>query len=204
VIGELYEKAKEGFDVVFVSRTSRLDPTWYKIAQKMFYLVLNALSGMKFDSTRANFSIINSKVVNAFVKFSEQSRYFSSTIYWLGFNTTTINAKHGRRYSGKPSYTLGRRFKLARDIIISFSDRLLALASVLGLTSMIVGFVVISFILIILNESPEELIFRYFYILQMILTLVLLFLGSVVAIYLKEIFKETKSRPLYIIDKKVN
>ena len=58
VIPELYEKVLEGFDIVFVSRTKRPEKLYYLIIQKIFYFVLIKLSGIKFDSTRANFSII--------------------------------------------------------------------------------------------------------------------------------------------------
>ena len=37
VISDLYKKAQEGYDVVFVSRQNRPEKIYYRIAQKIFY-----------------------------------------------------------------------------------------------------------------------------------------------------------------------
>ena len=40
VIPELYSKAQEGFEVVFVSRKNRPEKLYYRIAQRLFYIIL--------------------------------------------------------------------------------------------------------------------------------------------------------------------
>ena len=120
VIPDLYKKAQMGFDVVFVSRQNRPEKLYYRIAQKFFYRILRLLSGIDFDSSQANFSIISKKVVQAFKIFPENARFYGSTIKWLGFERSFILADHGNRHSGKPSYTLKKRAQLAFDIIFSF------------------------------------------------------------------------------------
>ena len=90
VIPDLYKKAKEGFDVVFVSRIKRPESKVYLIFQKIFYVILKSLSGLNFDSSQANFSIISKKVVDAYKTFPEYSRFYPSTVTWLGFNSTTL------------------------------------------------------------------------------------------------------------------
>ena len=132
VIPDLYEKAQEGFEIVFVSRKNRPEKFYYQIAQKSFYVILRFLSGIDFDSNQANFSIISKKVVSAFNKFQENARFYGSSIKWLGFNRTSIYADHGERHSGQPSYTLKKRIRLALDIILSFSERPLKFAIGVG------------------------------------------------------------------------
>jgi glycosyltransferase involved in cell wall biosynthesis len=132
VIPELYQKAQEGYEVVFVSRENRPERFYYKLAQRFFYWTLRFLSGIDFDSTQANFSIINERVVKAFNRFPENARFYGSTIKWLGFKRTALPATHGNRFSGKTSYTFRKRLTLALDIIIAFSDRPLKFAIGLG------------------------------------------------------------------------
>ena len=138
VIPELYKKAQEGFDVVFVSRKNRPEKMYYRMAQKLFYFILRTLSGIKFDSSQANFSIISRKVVDAFNTFPENARFYASTIRWLGFKRSFVSADHGSRHSGKPSYTLKKRFKLASDIILSFSERPLKFSIFIGIVISII------------------------------------------------------------------
>jgi glycosyltransferase involved in cell wall biosynthesis len=202
VIPDLYKKVQEGFDVVFVSRQNRPEKLYYRIAQKIFYWILRSLSGLDFDSRQANFSIINKKVVDAFKKFPENARFYGSTIKWLGFNRSFILADHGVRHSGKPSYTIRKRFKLASDIILSFSERPLKVAVTFGLL-VTLSSIIMSIWLIIgaLNFNFSVLgwpsiMTSIFFLGGSILTVL-----GIIGIYLGRVFNQVKSRPLYIIDK---
>ena len=205
VIPELFYKAKEGFDVVFVSRNKRPESIFYKILQKLFYVFIRRLSGIDFDSRQANFSILNHKVVEAFKKFPEYSRFYGSTIKWLGFKRTFIEAEHGKRYSGKPSYTIKKRLNLALDIILSFSDRPLKFAIGLGLALSGLSFLILIWILIGYMSWGFTVIGWPSIIASIFLSsgAILVVLG-VIGIYLGRVFNEVKSRPLYLIDDSVN
>ena len=203
VIPDLYNKAQEGFDVVFVSRQNRPEKLYYRIAQKIFYWSLRLLSGLDFDSRQANFSIINKKVVVAFKNFPEYARFYGSTIKWLGFKRSYIVADHGRRYSGKPSYTLRKRIRLASDIILSFSERPLKFAIGLGLfistASLLIAFWICYRSIrwgFTVSGWPSLMVAIFF-----LGGIVLIVLG-IIGIYLGRIFQEVKKRPLFIISDK--
>jgi glycosyltransferase involved in cell wall biosynthesis len=200
VIPDLYSKAQEGFDVVFVSRKNRPEKIYYRIVQKIFYLILRSLSGINFDSSQANFSIISRNVVNAFNKFPENARFYGSTIKWLGFKRTQIFADHGERLSGTPSYTLGRRLKLAFDIILSFSERPLKFAigfgTALSATSLVIAIWIIYRTInfgFSVTGWPSIMLSIFFS------TGAILVVLGIIGIYIGRIFQEVKSRPLYII-----
>jgi glycosyltransferase involved in cell wall biosynthesis len=203
VIPDLYKKALSGFDVVFVSRQNRPENLIYRIIQKLFYSILRILSGVKFDSRQANFSIISRKVVEAFKSFPEKSRFYGSTISWLGFERDFIFADHGSRHSGKSSYTLKKRIKLASDIILSFSDRPLRISIFLGMFISI--FALFSMILTIYRAIYFGFtVSGWASIISVILfsTGIILIVIGISSIYIGEIFKQVKNRPLYIIEEK--
>ncbi len=205
VIPELYQKAQEGFDVVFVSRINRPESITYRSLQKLFYFILKVSSGIKFDSSQANFSIISRKVVEAFNKFPEQARFYGSTILWLGFKRTSINAEHGTRFKGKPSYNFKKRLKLASDIILAFSDRPLKFAVVIGLLFSLISLVMTIYVLFraLFDEFTvtgwASLILSIFLIGGVQISIL-----GILGIYISKVFNEVKSRPLYLIDEKVN
>ena len=205
VIPDLYKKAQTGFDVVFVSRQNRPEKLYYQIAQKFFYRILRLLSGIDFDSSQANFSIINKKVVQAFKNFPENARFYGSTIKWLGFNRSSIYADHGVRHSGKPSYTFRKRIKLASDIILSFSERPLKFAVFIGILFSFLSFIGAGIIIlrsISFGDSVigwPSLMVTIFFLSGITLT-ILGFIG----IYLGRIFQEVKNRPLYLVSSEVN
>jgi glycosyltransferase involved in cell wall biosynthesis len=205
VIPELFKKAQQGFDVVFVSRKNRPEGIIYKLTQKLFYGLLRLLSGIRFDSRQANFSIISNKVVQSFKTFPENARFYGSTIMWLGFKRTYILADHGRRYLGKPSYTIRKRFKLAFDIIVAFSDRPLKFAIGLGILLSSVS-ILLALIIVYGAIKWKVSIEGWQSATISILFLngtILIFLG-ILGIYMGRVFQEVKKRPLYIIESKVN
>jgi glycosyltransferase involved in cell wall biosynthesis len=205
VIPDLYKKAQEGFDVVFVSRQNRPEALYYRIAQKVFYWILRSLSGLDFDSRQANFSIINKKVVEAFKTFPENSRFYGSTIRWLGFRRDFIVADHGKRHSGKPSYTIKKRIELAADIILSFSERPLKFAISLGLL-MSISSTLMSVWIVYGSLKWGFTVLGWTSLISVMLfsTGIILIVIGITGIYIGEIFKQVKNRPLYIIDQQIN
>ena len=205
VIVDLLKKAQEGFDVVFVNRVDRPESVLYKMCQRFFYFILNILSGLDFDSRQANFSIISEKVVRAFKSLPENGRFYGSSIKWLGFEKTAIEAKHGNRLSGKPSYTIRKRIRLATEIILSFSERPLIFSVILGL---FVSFLALCLTFLVLFKSISEgfevsgwasLIVSILFTSGGILTMI-----GLLGIYVGRIYTEVKSRPLFIVSERKN
>ena len=205
VIQDLFNKAQEGFDVVFVNRVERPEPLIYKILQRIFYFILNLLSGLEFDSRQANFSIISRKVVDAFKQFPENGRFYGSTIKWLGFERSTVDAKHGSRFKGKPSYTLRKRIKLAIDFIMSFSQRPLTISIFIGLLMSLTALLSSIFILFKAYSDGYEvtgwasLIISILFTSGSILTMI-----GVVGVYVGRVYTEVKNRPLFIVSERMN
>ena len=205
VIPDLHKKTSEGYDVVFVSRKNRTEKIYYRIGQKIFYFILNLLSGVNFDSSQANFSIINRKVVEAFKAFPENSRFYGSTINWLGFKRGKILADQGKRFSGKPSYTIRKRFKLALDIIFSFSDRPLKWAIGLGFFLSLVA-AIFGIYIVIRALSSGFSVMGWASLIAAIFfnTGVILIVLGILGVYIGRIYTETKGRPLFAISEQIN
>jgi glycosyltransferase involved in cell wall biosynthesis len=205
VIPDLYKKAQEDFDVVFVSRQNRPENLYYRIAQKIFYWILRSLSGIDFDSRQANFSIINNKVVEAFKNFPENARFYGSTIKWLGFKRTFIVADHGARYSGKTSYTIRKRVRLASDIILSFSERPLKFAISLGLLMSIASILLALWIIYgTLNWGYSVTGWSSGMVAILFSGGIILTVLGIIGVYIGRIFQQVKGRPLFIISEKSN
>jgi dolichol-phosphate mannosyltransferase len=205
VIPDLYNKAVSGFDIVFVSRQNRPEKIYYLVIQKIFYWGLKRLSGIDFDSSQANFSIINKKVVEAYKRFPENARFYGSIIKWLGFPSGNIFADHGTRHSGKPSYTLKKRINLASDIIFSFSDRPLKFSVYFGI---LISFQAILGAVWILFRSLRwgyevsgwpSLIISIVFFSGIIISIL-----GVIGIYVGRVYREVKNRPLYVLDRTIN
>ena len=204
VIPELFAKVQEGFDIVFVSRKNRPESLHYKVLQKTFYVLLRFFSGIKFDSSQANFSIISRKVVDSFKLFPENARFYGSIIKWLGFKRSKIWADHGIRFEGKPSYTFRSRLRLAIDVILVFSERPLKILSLIGILSSII-FAITLFLGFSGVNTFRQLIqdTTYTNIFIIIAIVINTTFFAIFAVYIQKIFNQIKGRPLYIISERI-
>ncbi len=200
-IPNLYSKTQEGFEIVFVSRKNRNESKLYLLAQKIFYKLLRKLSDIQFDEGTANFSIINKKVVEAYNFIEDHNRFYGSTIKWLGFKSTLIEADQGQRFAGETSYTLSSRWDLALATILNYSEKPLKLAIKTGIfvsTISLACGLFFAYRKIFFGEGilgwPSLIVSIYF-----LAGVILIFMG-ILGIYIGQILKEVKKRPSYLID----
>lgn len=205
VFPDLYRKAQEGFEVVFVSRQDRPESFAYLLLQKSYYHLLHLLSGIAFDPTTANFSIISRKVVESFKNFPEYYRFYGSTIKWLGYPQATIKANHGKRFAGKSSYSIKKRLQLAADVIFSYSVRPLKFAIYLGL-----AVTLLSFVFLIWSLSrwifSDNVVVGWSSVISFtgILGGTIITILGIIGNYVGRTYEQVKNRPLYIISDSVN
>ena len=98
---KLYNKAQEGYDIVFGRRAERKDGFYKKLGSKFFYKVYDYFTESKVDSTIANFSIISSKVLASLKNLQEQNRMYPLFVNWVGFKRAEIDIEHASREDGK-------------------------------------------------------------------------------------------------------
>jgi dolichol-phosphate mannosyltransferase len=202
---KLYKKAQEGHDIVWGKRYKRKDTKLKKLGSDIFHKLLDYLTEKKSDSSIANFSIISRQVLTEWLKIKEQNRNFPLFVEWLGFNTASINIEHACRPEGKSSYTFKKLIEFAIDNIVSQSNKPLRISIKFGfivsLISMIYAFYLI--IRYFLSDIPVEgwtSVMVSIYFIGGLLFANMGFLG----LYIGKIFDETKGRPLYIVQEKIN
>ncbi len=199
-IADLYKKAMEGYDVVFALRKERKDSAITKAFSKMFHRLYEFLSGMSYESGKANFSIVNKKVIDNYKKIREHSRAYQMFIDWLGFRTTSIEITGDKRFEGKSSYSFMKKLKFAIANITSQSNKPLYLSAALGLFISFCAFIYI-IVIIILAATGWYDVMGFPTIVASIYLMGGLILAAVgiVGIYLGNVFNETKNRPIYVV-----
>jgi glycosyltransferase involved in cell wall biosynthesis len=84
-IPRLYAKATEGYDIV-LARRDRKRTSWIRKAMnRLYFRLLNLMTGASLDGSYGSFSIISRKVVEAFLQFRERDRHYLLVLHWLGF-----------------------------------------------------------------------------------------------------------------------
>jgi len=197
---KLFNKAQEGYDIVFGRRQIREDSFFKKLGSKVFYKIYDYFTESKVDNSIANFSIISSKVVKELRKIKEQNRAYHLFVNWVGFKRVDIDIAHAKREEGESSYTLQKLINLAIDSIVSQSNKPLKLSIKFGfvLSFFSIFYAIWLMVRYFIYSVPVEgwtSVMVSIYFIAGLLFANMGFLG----LYIGKIFDETKDRPLYIV-----
>jgi len=197
---KLYNKAQEGFDVVFGRRYQRKDSYFKRLGSIVFYEIYDYFTESKIDNTIANFSIISASVVKQLRKLREQNRSYPLFVNWVGFKRANINIEHAERPGGTSSYTFKKLINLAIDSIVSQSNKPLKLSIYVGFSMSFLSLFYASWLTVkyFMYEIPVEGWTSVIVSIYFIGGLLFANMGML-GLYLGKIFDEAKNRPLYVV-----
>ena len=158
------------------------------------------MAGAQFDPAIGTFSLVDRKVVDAFLKLGEHDRHFIFAILWLGFKQTTIDFQRQPRSVGASSYTLRRRFGHAMHGIMFQNTRFLGLVVSTGFITAALGSVL--GVYTIIRRITADTLPGWTSTVALLLFVfgALVTIQGVIGLYIGRIFQEVKGRPSYLID----
>ncbi|HEY4797805.1 MAG TPA: glycosyltransferase family 2 protein [Bacteroidia bacterium] len=201
LIKDMYEKMKEGYEVVYAKRRSRQGEGFMKkITAKLFYRILSKITTVDIPLDTGDFRIISRKIVDVLNKMPEQHKFLRGQISWVGFRQTYLEYDRAERVAGTTGYTYRKMIRFALDGITSFSSFPLKFASLAGFFVSFIAFVLILYALyglfILKSNIPG----------WTSLMLSVLFIGGIqllcigiIGEYIGRISSEIRNRPLYVI-----
>ena len=200
MIPEFFAKWREGFDVVYAVRSHRPEGWGKRVAYKVFYRILSAISESTTTLDSGDFALMDRRVVDILGTMPEQPRFLRGLRSWVGFHQTGVEVTRDARYAGRPKYTLGRLTRLALDGFFAMSHRPLQLASLLGLAVSVAAIGLGAMLVLLKVVAGIPLIGWTSLMVGM------LFLGGIQLIslgilgeYLGRVYEETRGRPPYVI-----
>ena len=198
-IPRLYQKALEGYDVVFARRKVRKDNFMKVFLANVFYSVYRYSTDGNYDGALCNFSIAKREVINAYCNMREQHRAYIMYLRWIGFRQAVIDVEHSERFEGKSSYSLKRRINMALELLTSQSDKILKLFAGMGCLMSLVGFVILIFLVV--YKCVADVSIGWTSIIASIILVggIIVMVMGIVGIYVGNIFMQTKNRPLYVV-----
>lgn len=199
-IEKLYDKYKEGYDIVYGIRSNRQDPLLKKILAMFFWLIINKICSVEMPRNQTMLRILSRRVVKLLNEMKESSRFIHGMIAWVGFETAQVEISHGSRTRGKSKYNLINQIRLALHAVTSFSLFPLRLASYLGFATSIVSFIV-GILFIYFKIFYEFAVPGYVSIIVSVFFVggVQLLVLGMIGEYLGKIYRQSQQRPLYIL-----
>ncbi|HEX5717304.1 MAG TPA: glycosyltransferase [Thermoanaerobaculia bacterium] len=204
-IRDLFEKAREGYDIVYTVKARREHGMIHNLGARLFTLALNWFSSGGVVSSRVGgYSMLSRQAVDAFRSVRDVHRHYLVVLRWLGFRSTAIDVQHHKRYRGTSSYTFAKLLRHAVDGVASHSDRLLYLALGAGFLFLSASIAAVLYLVIqyFLHGFKEGWTSTIVLIL-LSTSMILLSIGAA-GIYIGKIFDQVKQRPLYLTRRKLN
>lgn len=201
LIPSLIEKWREGFDVVYATRTSRDGESFLKkFTAHWFYRLMGKLSDTEIPADTGDFRVMSRRAVAALGQLREQHRFMKGLYAWIGFRQTAVMYRRDARALGTTKFNYRKLLRFAVDGITAFSTVPLKFATSIGLLVAIPAFGMAAFIVgkTLLYGDPVHGYPSMMTVLLMLGGLQLVFLG-VLGEYVGRLFNEVKRRPVYLV-----
>ena len=207
LIPKMLKLWEDGNEIIYGKRKTREGETAFKLlTAKMFYNTLNALSDVEIPKDTGDFRLVDRKVVDTINLLPEHNKFLRGLFSWVGYKQTPFEYERKERYAGKTKYSLKKMLKLASDGIISFSNKPLKIVGGLGIISIIISICILIYALLSYIFKLNNLSSGW----TSLMVAITFFAGVqllsmwIMSEYIGRIYDETKQRPQYIIDKKIN
>lgn len=203
LIPEFISKWREGYEVVYGTRSRRDGESWLKRSSSAaFYRVINSLSSIRIPADTGDFRLLSRNVIDALSQLDERQRFMKGLFAWVGFRQTALHYVRQARIAGTSKFNYWRLWNLALEGITSFSTAPLRLATYIGLMTAVFAFAYGLWIIaktLLWGDAVQGW--------PSMMTVILLLGGmqlmalGMVGEYLGRLYMETKRRPLYLVAK---
>jgi glycosyltransferase involved in cell wall biosynthesis len=201
IIPEMIAKWREGYDVVYATRTQRRGDNWFKRwTAHLFYCVIGKVTPIGIPKDTGDFRLLSRPVVEALKQLRERNRFMKGLFSWVGYRQTSVSYQRNPRNAGKTKWNYWKLWNFAVEGITSFSYIPLQFATYFGLSVAFFAFLYALFIVtrtLIMGRDVAG----YPSLITVILFLggVQLFSIGILGEYIGRIYSEVKQRPLYIV-----
>ena len=198
-------KWREGYDVVYGTRTARDGETWFKrFTAAAFYRVIQRLSHTSIPPDTGDFRLMSRPVLDALRQVRERQRFMKGLFTWVGFRQVSFPYQREPRLAGASKFNYWKLWNLALEGITSFSTVPLRAATYIGLLTALAAFAWGVFIVLrtLLWGDPVQGWPSLMTVVLFLGGLQLVALG-IIGEYLGRLYMEAKQRPLYLIARDV-
>ena len=203
IIPRLYERAREGFDIVYAKRKGDHQPLLRLVFNRAYFALLGFVAHHRFDGEIGAFGIISRRVIDAFLRFSERQRHYMMILQTIGFEQTTIDYERDARATGKSSYSLQKLISHALSGVFFSTTRLLYWVIYAGLAlagSALVLAVALTLRWLAIGALPG---WTSLIVVEFFIGGVLALSIGVTGLYVGKIFEEAQGRPLYFVQDRI-
>jgi len=201
IISEFVKKWRDGFDVVYGVRVDREASWLMRVAYKLFYRVLSAVSPFHVPRDAGDFSLIDRVVMNSMMAFPERDIFLRTSRAYSGHKQCGVDYVRPERPYGASTNNFFKNVGWAVKGVLSVSKKPLTYMSLCGIglffiasTALVVQLLVKVFAP---NSAPPGAVTTI--LVSMFFGSINLFGISIVGEYVGRVLEEVRGRPRFIV-----
>ncbi len=201
----LLNKLAEGHDVVYGVPVAAQHGFLRNVASRVTKAALQGVIGLEAARDVSAFRSFHTHLRNGFASFQSPFVSIDVLLGWSTSRFSSVKVEHRPRAFGESNYTLRKLVSHAFNILTGYSALPLKLASIIGFTLTLFGFLILSFVLIqyfINGASVPGFVF-----LASIITIfsgTQMFVMGIFGEYLARIHFRSLNQPQYFVREKTN
>jgi len=200
-IHRLYAAAQDGYDVVFGRRQTRAAPGWRRSSARAYFRLLNTFTGSSLEGSYGTFSILNSQVVDAFLRVRDRDRHYLLILQWLGFEHTAVDYDHAARHLGDSSYSPVTLLRHALNGLLFQTTVLLRFIVYAGFLLSALGAALATYFVVAKLTGSAYPGWTSLAVFTLTIGGFTIISTGVTGLYVGKVFEQVKQRPLYVIDR---
>ncbi len=199
---QMYNYVKDGeYDCATTRRVSRKGESKIRSAfARTFYKIMNKISQTEIVDGAQDFRFMTRQMVDAILSMKEYNRFSKGIFSWVGFKVRYIEYENVERAAGTTAWSFWGLFRYSLEGIFAFSTAPLALASLLGVISCLIAFIMCIVIIIKTLAFGDPVAgFPTIMCVMFFLGGLQLFCTGILGQYLSKTYLESKHRPVYLM-----
>lgn len=203
VIDDMIKEYNDGSEIVYGVRSSRKKDSFFKRKTAEFFYKFMNLMGVDIVYNHADCRLMSKIALEGLNEFSEVNLFLRGIVPQIGYKTTKVYYERNKRAAGESKYPLKKMIKFATEGITSFSVTPLKMITSLGFIMSIFSFLILIYALIAKFTGNTVSGWTFIIVSIWLVAGIQMISLGIIGEYIGKIYKETKRRPKYIIEKKL-
>ncbi len=201
LIGEMYERWRQGKKVVMAVRARREEGFFKVLFAKMYYRVFRALVDNAMPRGGFDFVLIDRIVIDNLTEMREKNTTLMGLILWSGFEREEIPYTRMSRKHGRSRWSLVKKANYFVDSLVAFTQLPIRLVTLLGVLTCVVSFLGIVYILAVSLTGRVAVAGWASVMVVMFFMFSLMMIGmGILGEYVWRGLEESRKRPSFIIE----
>lgn len=199
-VGKLLTKIEEGFDVVYARYRHKKHSTFRNLGSKVNELMARVMLGKPKDLYLSSYFAAKRLIIDEMARYTNPYPYVIGLVLRTTKKIANVDVNHREREIGTSGYTIGKLFALWFNGFTAFSIIPLRIATVIGASAAIAGFIYGSYTVIRKLVDPNVVIgFSSIMSAIMFIGGMLMLMLGIIGEYIGRIYISLNNSPQYVI-----